>query len=94
MAGTKHDAPDPGGYWPDVLAPDGARLGVNPAEADFVDRDPTPLPWLWWGLRFPDPGDSPPEAMGCGLVRDIHHLEPHIEPWMLVSIVVPELRNE
>jgi WD40 repeat protein len=74
------DAPDPNGYWPDSLAPDGSRLGINPAIGEFAGRQ-VAIPWLWWGVRFADPGDGKPS--GIGLIRYLYHLAPHIEPWDL-----------
>lgn len=73
------DAPDPDGYWPDWLERDRNSLSINPA---FSPTDPAPaLPWLWWGVRFNNPGlRNRAEVAQCGLVASLPLLAPHFLP--------------
>ena len=51
---TQYDKPGSDGFWGDELGRDGQSLRVNP---DFPNSDTdAPMPFFWWGARFPDPG--------------------------------------
>lgn len=72
-----HDeAEDPEKYWPDQLLKEKANLHLNPAMDSFGDVKQ--IPWLWWGIRWPNPEDrNLVEACTCGLLNSMHYLEPH-----------------
>ena len=76
---TTHDQPGADGYWPDRLELEENSLSVNPG---FPDRSsPPPIPWLWWGLRFTNPGlRNRAEGSDCGLVSSLPKLAPHFAP--------------
>ena len=53
----------PQGYWPDAIQGDSESLSVNPSLPED-QSGLAPIPWLWWGLRFPDPKQH--NARGSG----------------------------
>lgn len=42
------------GYWPEELSSDPTKTVVNP---ELVSSKQAPIPWLWWGIRWDDPGE-------------------------------------
>ena len=69
-------------YWPDVLSPDPTKIEVNP---DFqgVAGGVGTLPWLWWGLRWPQPeGRNPDQSEKCAVLEWSGHLQRHVVPML------------
>ncbi len=65
------------GYWPGDLAAVDDNLQINP---DPAACDGTrPVPFLWWGLRLPDPG-ARNQAVAGQLSSSLDALTPHLEP--------------
>ena len=65
------------GYWPADLAAVDDNLQINP---DPAACDSTrPVPFLWWGLRLPDPGARNQAVVGQ-LASSVETLPPHLEP--------------
>ena len=68
------------GYWPDRLGWVGDNLRVNPELAEC--RPEHAMPFLWWGLRCPDPGARNQltiDALGAYLPDLVPHLEPMMQ---------------
>jgi hypothetical protein len=61
-------------YWPADLATrdDNLQLNPDPAACDNT----RPVPFLWWGLRLPDPG-ARNQAIAGSLASSLHSLTPH-----------------
>lgn len=74
---TTEDHADPDGYWPDELGAVDDNLQLNPA-ADACSNT-KPVPFLWWGLRLPDPG-ARNQAVAGQLAASLETLRPHLEP--------------
>ena len=65
------------GYWPPELATLDDNLQLNP---DPAACDPTrPVPFLWWGIRLPDPG-ARNQVVAGQLSSALGALTPHLEP--------------
>ena len=77
---THEDGIAGAGYWPDKLGWVGDNLRVNPELAEC--RPEHPMPFLWWGLRCPDPGARNQltiDALGAHLPDLVPHLEPMLK---------------
>ena len=70
----------PEGYWPDAFGTEKSADAVNPAFPDHPEGSAPPIPWLWWGLRWPDPGDTHQTSTGCALIDYWVYLRPHFRP--------------
>ena len=70
----------PEGYWPDAFGTVKSADAVNPAFPDHPEGSAPPIPWLWWGLRWPDPGDTHRTSTGCALIDYWVYLRPHFRP--------------
>ena len=64
------------GYWPDLLERIEDNLTVNPPAENCGQRKLV-MPYLWWGLRIPDPG-SRNEIISGALWPAIGSLKPHL----------------
>lgn len=64
-------------YWPPSLGryDDNLAIAVDPATCDAT----APVPFLWWGLRLPDPG-SRNQAVAGQFASAVDLLTPHLEP--------------
>ena len=70
---THHDGTGNQGYWPDQLQT-ADKLRINPDFTNYqANGDPT-LPFLWWGLGFPEPGNGE----GLVLAYSLQVIEPHL----------------
>src|SRR5205814_2328460 len=60
-------AADADGYWPEFLTDDFTGLQINPGVCNPAKE----LPWMWWGMRWPQDFKSGPifrnEAVANGL---------------------------
>lgn len=65
------------GYWPGDLAAVDDNLQINPDPA--ACNSARPVPFLWWGLRLPDPG-ARNQAVAGQLASSLDTLTPHLEP--------------
>ena len=64
------------GYWPDWLERIEDNLTVNPP-AETCGKPKLVMPYLWWGLRIPDPG-ARNEIISGALWPAISCLRPHL----------------
>ncbi|MEQ5807791.1 AAA family ATPase, partial [Alteromonas sp. NFXS44] len=64
------------GYWPDLLERIENNLTVNPPAENCGQRKLV-MPYLWWGLRIPDPG-ARNEIISGALWPAISSLKPHL----------------
>ena len=74
---TTTDGVEGEGYWPDRLTESGNNLRLNPPP-DLCNAD-NPVPYLWWGMRMPDPEGR--NAARGGVAADVDLLRPHLEPF-------------
>ena len=69
---------DPHDYWPDAIAA-GDSLAVNPTFGTDDGRPRSAIPWLWWGLRWFNPGRRNAAGEG-GMSGHRGALFPHAVP--------------
>mgnify|MGYP003390119322 CR=1 FL=1 len=78
---SKHDDPatpgSPQGYWPDAFDGQNRSLDVNPRFPEGWLR--SDLPWLWWAIRFLNPGSRNQVGEHCGLLDSREALAMHLE---------------
>lgn len=74
---TSEDRAAPDGYWPDELGADDDNLLLNPPAG--ACNNTRPVPFLWWGIRLPDPG-ARNQAVAGQLAASLEALRPHLEP--------------
>lgn len=65
----------PEGYWPDAFGSDRESLDVNPSLVPGTGCNGE-IPWLWWGLRWEDPGKR---NLRCALSTYRSALLPHTQ---------------
>jgi len=91
--------PDSGGYWPATLDDEesGGRgyslfksnLRINPRLGDVGAIRP-PIPWMWWGVRWANPGErNLTQQHGCALIDYMLSLEAHCH-----AAIVARLKKE
>ncbi len=74
---TSEDLAAPHGYWPDELGAEDDNLLLNPRAG--ACNNTRPVPFLWWGIRLPDPG-ARNQAVTGQLAASLETLRPHLEP--------------
>jgi hypothetical protein len=77
---TTKDGAGEMGYWPDVMARHGDNLRIDP-DPDACNHQ-VPLPFLWWGVRLPDPGRHNAIISSSVLMSCADHFQPHVEPML------------
>jgi hypothetical protein len=77
---TTKDGVGDAGYWPDTLARQGDNLHIDPDLASCNHQ--VPLPFLWWGVRLPDPGRHNQIMSQSVLASCADRFEPHVEPML------------
>lgn len=76
---TVHDGVGGAGYWPDRLLREADNLRVNPDPAYCGgDGGAADMPFLWWGLRLPDPGQRNAAATRSAFAASLDKLRPHL----------------
>lgn len=71
-------ARDGGSYWPSMLAAPGNSLQINPPPDQARPGVP---PFLWWGLRLPDPAGGHDPGIGTLAAAAETHLAPQVAPF-------------
>ncbi len=81
------------GYWPDAFNTDAVSLDVNPKFAvEDNDRRP-PIPWLWWGLRWENPGERNEIDSRCAISTYRGALLAHVAP-LLAARKLNDMRKD
>ena len=73
---TEYEPEGEMGYWPDLLERIENNLTVNP-DPNLCGRNAQSLPYLWWGLRIPDPG-ARNEIVSGAMWAAVSNLTPHL----------------
>lgn len=90
---SRADTYDPAGYWPEGFANTGECLDVNP-RFDPGDGAPPPIPWLWWGMRWPTPGGrNTARSSNCALTEYLPSLQSHLGPLLERRAKQAAIRN-
>lgn len=75
-----YDAKEPNGYWPDDLGHEQNNLKINPTPDACNNSEP--MPYLWWGIRLPDPTARNTIQAGSALNSHLNLFISHLEPVM------------
>ncbi len=82
----------PEGYWPDSFLGEQASLDVNPQFLP-THQSKTPIPWLWWGMRFARIDGRNSTGSRCGLSDSQPALNLHLKP-LLAARKLEVIQNE